>query len=106
MRITAFKLPKPKKFDYNPLYYNADKERREERERRINRDLEMETSDHAQAFRPMSKEDISHAIRFRRPERQKAGKSGMLVRVITIILALLVALFVLYGTYVLVKVSQ
>lgn len=34
-----FKLPEVKKFHYQPLYYNAEKERKEERIRRISSEL-------------------------------------------------------------------
>jgi hypothetical protein len=34
-----FKLPEAKKFRYQPLYYDAEKERKEERNKRIAREL-------------------------------------------------------------------
>lgn len=37
-----FKLPKPRKFDYKPLYYDPVKERRQERNRQIERELGLD----------------------------------------------------------------
>lgn len=37
MKIVFFRRPKPKQFDYKPIYWNPEKEEQEERRRRIER---------------------------------------------------------------------
>lgn len=103
MRITAFKMPRPKRFTYTPRYYDPAQELKEERERRIRRELENESAQGANDYRPMSVGELRHNMKFRRPPRMKEQKGGILLRVITLILALLVALLVFYGTWVLVR---
>ncbi len=41
MRITFFKTPRPKEFNYIPRYYDQQKEEAEERRRRIEKELGM-----------------------------------------------------------------
>lgn len=103
MRITAFSIPKPKRFSYEPRFYDPKKELQEERERRVLRELENEAGDSVKAYKPMNKGDVKHYITFARPGKQKSSKGGILLRLITVILALTVALLVFYGTWVLVK---
>jgi hypothetical protein len=103
MRITAFKIPKPKRFEYTPRYYDPQKELRDERERRILRELENESASDPAAYRPMGKGDARHYISFGRPSKTRMGSGGILIRLITVILALTVALLVFYGAWVLVR---
>lgn len=100
MRITAFKIQKPKRFEYTPRYYNPVTELRKERERRAMRELENEKGD---SFTPADKQEMGYQIRFNRPKSRRISKGGFLMRVITFVLALTVALLVFYGTWVLVK---
>lgn len=102
MRIQAFKLQKPKRFDYTPRYYDPAKEMREERNRRILRELENESAA-ATTYRPMDKVDARHYIRFGQKRNARAHRGTILLRLVTVILALTVALLVFYGTWVLVK---
>lgn len=39
---SMFKTPKPKSFEFKPRYYNATKERLEEQQKRVLRELELE----------------------------------------------------------------
>ncbi|MCL2072898.1 MAG: hypothetical protein FWH18_03185 [Marinilabiliaceae bacterium] len=41
MRLKFFHIPKPRRFNYQPVYYDEAKERRIERERRIREELGM-----------------------------------------------------------------
>jgi len=102
MRIQAFKIQKPKRFEYIPRYYDAAKEMRAERNRRILRELENEASGDT-TYRPMEKGDARHYISFGRARKAKTHRGTILVRLVTVILALTVALLVFYGTWVLVK---
>ncbi len=49
MKIVFFHTPKPKKFEYKPLYYDTEKEEREQRRKELG--LEGESSDHKSFFR-------------------------------------------------------
>ncbi|MFO7722139.1 MAG: hypothetical protein R6V49_02850, partial [Bacteroidales bacterium] len=88
MRITAFKIPKPKRFEYTPRYYDPQRELREERERRVLRELENESSQDPSSYRPMGKADAKHYISFGRPSNARERSGGFMIRLITIILAL------------------
>ncbi len=103
MRITAFRLPKPKQFEYSPRYYDPAKELMQEREKRILRELENETVNTESGYKPISKDELRHNMRFKRPARPSGRKGGILLKLITMIMALLVALLVFYGTWVLVR---
>lgn len=103
-----FKTLRPKRFEYSPRYYDPQKELRDERNRRILRELENEKALGALSgtYRPMERGDMRHGISFGRQGRQ--GRSGghkgtILLRIFTVILALIVALLVFYGTWVLVR---
>jgi len=39
MRLTFFHIPKPRRFNYQPVFYDEAKERRMERERRIREEM-------------------------------------------------------------------
>ena len=105
MRITAFKISKPKRFEYIPRYYDPQKEMREERNRRILRELENEAgpeSDRSE-YKPMQKGDVKHYMTYRRASSRRISRANFLIRIFTILLALTVALLVFYGAFVLVK---
>jgi len=103
MRITAFRIPKPKRFEYRPRFYDPEKEMREERNRRILRELENEEKSGGGEYTRMEKGDIRHHISFGRRGRSKAHRGSILLRIFTVILALIVALLIFYGTWVLVR---
>ena len=44
MRITLFKMLSPKGFNYRPRYYDAQKEQREERLKRIRQEIKSENA--------------------------------------------------------------
>jgi hypothetical protein len=103
MRITAFKIPKPRRFEYIPRYYDPQKEQREERTRRVLRELENESGQAAEGYRPMTSGDVKHYINFGRKLDRRGSRGGILIRIFTVILALTVALLVFYGAWVLVR---
>ncbi len=103
MRITAFKIPKPKRFEYIPRYYDAQKEMREERNRRIFRELENEEKSGEGSYKPMEKGDARHYFSYSSNKSYKRHRGTILIRVVTLILALTVALLVFYGTWILVR---
>ncbi len=105
MHRSFFKALRPKRFEYSPRYYDPQKELREERNRRILRELENEKGLGALSgtYRPMERGDMRHSISFGRQGRSGAHKGTILLRIFTVILALIVALLVFYGTWVLVR---
>ena len=48
MKFVFFKSPKPKPFEYKPLYYDPEKEKREQRRKELGLN---ETNDHRSFFR-------------------------------------------------------
>src|SRR5690554_7817077 len=50
MRFTFVKVPQHRKFKHDPIYYDADKEEREERERRIRLEIGLKTEEDHRSF--------------------------------------------------------
>jgi hypothetical protein len=93
MRFTFIKIPRHRRFQYDPIYYNPEKEKQKERERRIRQEMGMpveeEKAGRAYADRirgGMRRRGHSH-FEVVRSERKKSN-----LRLI-IILILLVVLF-------------
>lgn len=86
--LRFFRLPKPKKFEYTPLYYDPKKEAMQERERRISSELTGEA---------LSEEDYANRIKgsMRSPSKrkQKDQKSDARTSNIRIVLIILVLAF-------------
>ena len=87
-----FKSAEPKKFDYSPLYWNAEKEAREQRKRAIEQEMGVDTKSSLRsstitrgAFRTSTSKTRSKANR----------KSNGRVIIIILILLLLAYLFLL-----------
>jgi hypothetical protein len=102
---SIFTTPRAKRFEYEPRYYDPQKEVRDERNRRILRELDNEKNSGSSTgvYRQMERGDMKHYISFGRKARSSAHKGTILLRIFTVILALVVALLVFYGTWVLVK---
>ncbi len=103
MRISAFKISKAKRFEYKPRFYDARKEMREERNRRILRELENESAGSSGEYKPMAKGEMRHHFHYSRRRSARPHRGTLLLRVVTVILALVVALLVFYGTWWLVQ---
>ncbi|SFE68748.1 hypothetical protein [Thermophagus xiamenensis] len=93
MRLIFFKIPSHRRFDYDPIYYDPAKEKREERERRIRKELGLskeegqENRAYAERIRGGMRRRIKSHFEVTRSERKKSN-----LRLI-IILILLIALF-------------
>jgi type VI protein secretion system component VasF len=81
MKITFFRIPKPKQFQYPPRYYDEEKERREQRRRELG--LSGEKPD----FRSQISTNWRRINRHDRKRRQTAGIS---VFVYLLIVAMLI----------------
>ncbi|HZK09109.1 MAG TPA: hypothetical protein VFC92_13055 [Bacteroidales bacterium] len=81
MKIVFFKTPKPKAFEYKPLYYDEEKERMETRRRELEKSGTGDTS--------FVRGEMDR--RWRRMDRQNRSKArGANLLVYVIIVALLV----------------
>ena len=87
-----FKLPNHKRFDYQPLYYNPEKENREHRNKTIASELGIKTDEEA-GYKPGIKRGSMRAVRFR---NKKASRQSNLRLVIIIFFLFFVAWLILY----------
>jgi hypothetical protein len=76
MKITFLRTPKPRRFVHKNIYYNPEKEEREEREKRINKDKNA-------PFEPSLKGGFLGKSR----KKQKAGNNfGLIIAGIFLVL--------------------
>jgi len=86
-----FKVREPNRFNYTPLYWDPDKERREERIRRIKAELGQEVS-----FSKKSSTITRGSFRqYSSSKRRKAGRESNL-RLIIIAAALILLAYILF----------
>lgn len=82
MKIVFFKRPKPKQFDYRPLYYDKEKEEREQRKKELGI---TDSDDHMEQFRSQ----IHRKWRYERDARKKRTSDMR-----TVIYLIIVAFFI------------
>jgi hypothetical protein len=92
MKFTFIKIPQHRKFQYDPIYYNPEKEEKESRERRIRQEmgLSVENQDdrgYTERIRGGMRRRIKSHFEVARSERKKSN-----LRLIIILIAL-IALF-------------
>ena len=99
MRISFFKTPKPRPYRYKFIYYDPEKEERQEREERVNKELGIKdenkpfvTSIKRGSFRRMYEDgvEVNNNSDFKRQKRASN------IRLLIIILILLVIVAYLY----------
>jgi len=86
-----FKIPRHRQFNYQPLYYDPNKEEREERNREIKRDLGL--TDEKREYRPTIRRGSMRAY-FKGNKRSERNSNIRLVLIIIFLLFL--AYFLLY----------
>jgi hypothetical protein len=86
-----FKIPRHRQFNYQPLYYDPEKEEREERNREIKRELGIQEKDGE--FRPSIRRGSMKAY-FKGNKR--AERNSNLRLILIIVFLLFVAYFLLY----------
>lgn len=91
MRFTFVKVPEHRKFKHDPIYYDADKEEREERERRIRLEMGLKTEEDHRSFDTRIRGQMRRRIKTPFEVTRSARKKSNL-RLIVIFLALM-ALF-------------
>ncbi len=87
-----FKLPKHKRFDYQPLYYDPAKEEREERNRAIASDLGIK-EEPGNGYRPAIRRGSMKSVRFR---NTKVNRQSNVRLVLIIIFLFFVAWMILF----------
>ena len=75
LEMAFFSLPGTRRFDYKPMFYNEQEEKRRERQQRIEREVKYENGEQP--------DEAPNFIHFARKQRQKSSK-----RVLIIFLAL------------------
>jgi hypothetical protein len=89
MKIVFFKTPKPKQFNYKPIYYDAKKEALEERRRQLG----IGTGD---GKNPDLKSMLARnwRRRDRDPERKKSSRMSLFIFLIIILFLIYVFFFI------------
>lgn len=90
MEISFFKIPKHKKFTYNPLYYNQEREELQDRIKRIEREEKSGKNDN------YTSGSIKGSFQHLRSLRSRSQRSSS-VRVIIIALILLAVVYFIFG---------
>lgn len=85
--LRFFRLPKPKKFEYTPLYYDPKKEAMEERERRISSELTGEALNE-EDYANRIKGSMRSASKRKQQKDQKSDARTSNIRIVLIILVL------------------
>ena len=85
-----FRQPTPRRFDHKPIYYDKQKEEREERIKRVKKELGMtdennEKKDYEQRLRGSFKEAVPGGS-----SREKMAKTNRTVMIIFIVLLIVV----------------
>jgi hypothetical protein len=92
MRIVFFKRPKPRQFEYKPIYWDEEKEEMERRKKRIERAGAEKTGDEI-------KEDLRFEIdRNWRRNRSAANQKVNLIRFVVYMAFALVVIYFIFFT--------
>lgn len=86
MQIVFFKRPKPRQFDYKPLYYDEEKERKEERRKAL--------ADAERGIKTNLKRDID--LRWRRIDRRNRHRSKSINLLIYLVVVALLIYFMFF----------
>lgn len=87
-----FKLPSYRQFDYQPLYYNADREEREMRNREIARELGLKEADNSTYTPGIQRGSMRNYIK---SQKRSSRKSNLRLIIILFVL-FLIAYLILY----------
>ncbi len=88
MKITFFKRSLPRKFDYKPMYYDEEKEARDERKKKIGL---MGEGDAREIFR-------SEIHRRWHTDRQEKDNSYKVIRMIIYMFVLILSIYLIFFT--------
>lgn len=90
MAISFIKLPKHKRFEYTPRYWDPEKEEREERVRQIKRDMGIEVSSN-----PTHTTIRRGSFRQRQKQKVKATKASN-IRLLVILIVLFIIAYLIF----------
>jgi hypothetical protein len=88
-----FRVPQHKRFNYQPLYYDEEKERREERIREIEREMGIENKD---GNRPYSPSIGRGSFATMNTRRRKVQRSSNIRLIILILFLFFITYFILF----------
>lgn len=89
MRITFFKTPRPKEFNYMPRYYDERKEEADERQKRIEKELSASNNGEYVS-------GITRGSMQRRFAERRRGKRSSTIRLLVIIAILFLLTYFLF----------
>ncbi len=90
--IQFFKLPRHKKFNYQPLYYNPEKEEQEGRRKRIEHEMGIHLEDSTGYKTTITRGSMRHYFY----KNEKARKQSNLRLVVIILILLFAAYLILF----------
>lgn len=93
LKSKFFKLSNAKQFDYMPMYYDADKERMEERKARIAKELEREE-------KSVSNEALNMRMSYEKNHAHRQTANAQKWSSIRLIAIMLVLLFICYKIFI------
>jgi hypothetical protein len=93
LKTRFFKLKSARQFDYIPMYYDADKERMEERKARIAKELELSNES-------MSREALSLRMKFDKNHARRQSARRETWSSVRLIVILLILIFVCYKIFI------
>jgi len=97
MKITFFKIPKHRVFNYKPIYYDAEKEELTERVRKIEDEVKQQNTNDEYVFK---RENINFRKSFETTAKRREVKlPNKRLFVYTAILLFVIAMFVLVRTF-------
>jgi len=88
-----FRVPQHKRFNYQPLYYDEEKEKREERIRAIEKEMGIERENDDKTYRPSIGRGSFNAMNTR---RRKAQRSSNIRLIILILFLFFITYFILF----------
>ena len=101
MRISFFKTPKPRPYRHKFIYYDPEKEERQEREERVNKELGIKdenkpfvTSIKRGSFRRMYEDgvEVNNNSDFKRQKRASNIRLLIIILILLVIVAYLISL--------------
>ena len=93
LKSKFFKLGSARQFDYVPMYYDADKERMEERKARIAKELELEK-------KVISKEGLNMRMNYEKNHAHRQTANAQKWSSIRFIVIMLVLIFICYKIFI------
>lgn len=103
MRITFFRTPKPRRFVHKNIYYDPEKEARQEREERVRK--ENGQYEEGQSYKPSIKRGSFRRYQYNTPDqtndmqRQRRASNIRLIIIIATLLIIAMALYFSSGAY-------